>query len=216
MTRRRTRRRNGFDEDDDAGRTTATPEEEERRDEKKTASSFNGTVRPFVASEHPVTPAVRYFCFSPTVVNSFYNELLLTARFYLIYSNTKTQEAYGFVGIVASSLIFLFHLLLLFSPPLTDLEEEYKKESALFRFVSFSKHHAKALPLWMTLCVMLYVVLVECSSRMKVYDLGDGRLLTHTKKKKSDYTSKSGQFVGQSVSASAWNEALFSGKKKSR
>lgn len=53
---------------------------------------------------------------------------------------------------------------------------------------------------------------------MKVYDLGDGRLLTHTKKKKkSEYNgSKSGQFVGQSVSASAWNEALFSGKKKSR
>jgi hypothetical protein len=209
MTRRRTRRRNGFDEDDDAGRTTATPEEEERRDEKKTASSFNGTVRPFVASEHPVTPAVRYTL--SLFITNYYSP-----RAYLIYSNTKTQEAYGFVGIVASSLLFLFHLLLLFSPPLTDSEEEYKKESALFRFVSFSKHHAKALPLWMTLCVMLYVVLVECSSRMKVYDLGDGRLLTHTKKKKSECGSKSGQFVGQSVSASAWNEALFSGKKKSR
>ena len=81
--------------------------------------------------------------------------------------------------------------------------------------MAFSKHHAKALPLWTTLCVILYVVLVECSSRMKVYDLGDGRLLTY-EKKKSEYGSKSVQFVGQSVSASAWNEALFSGKKKSR
>jgi hypothetical protein len=54
MTRRRTRG-NGFDEDD-AG---TTPARKEERDEKKT-SSFNGTVRPFVASEHPVTPAVRY------------------------------------------------------------------------------------------------------------------------------------------------------------
>jgi len=195
-------------------RTTATPEEEEGKDEKKT-SSFNGTVRPFVASEHPVTPAVRYFCFSPTVLTLFITNYY-SPRAYLIYSIQK-QEAYGFVGIVASSLLFLFHLLLLFSPPLTDEDSkaEYKKESALFRFVAFSKHHAKALPLWMTLCVILYVVLVECSSRMKVYDLGDGRLLTY-EKKKSEYGSKSVQFVGQSVSASAWNEALFSGKKKSR
>ena len=214
MTRRRTRRRNGFDEDDDAGRTTATPEEEEGKDEKKTASSFNGTVRPFVASEHPVTPAVRY-TLSLFITNYYSPRFYIFSISYHLFKY-KTQEAYGFVGIVASSLLFLFHLLLLFSPPLTDEEEEYKKESALFRFVSFSKHHAKALPLWMTLCVMLYVVLVECSSRMKVYDLGDGRLLTHTKKKKSECGSKSGQFVGQSVSASAWNEALFSGKKKSR
>jgi len=42
MTRRRTR--NGFVDEDDASKTATTP--------------FNGTVRPFVASEHPVTPAV--------------------------------------------------------------------------------------------------------------------------------------------------------------
>jgi len=47
MTRRRTR--NGFIDEDD----------EERDAKKRTVlSSFNGTVRPFVASEHPVTPAV--------------------------------------------------------------------------------------------------------------------------------------------------------------
>jgi len=46
MTRRRMR--NGFIDED-----------EEERDAKRTVlSSFNGTVRPFVASEHPVTPAV--------------------------------------------------------------------------------------------------------------------------------------------------------------
>jgi len=210
MTRRRPRRRNGFDEDD----ARTTPARKEERDEKKT-SSFNGTVRPFVASEHPVTPAVRYIYTHSTLslfITNYYSPRFSLLQ--LVICSKRTQEAYGFVGIVASSLLFLFHLLLLFSPPLTDSEEEYKKESALFRFVSFSKHHAKALPLWMTLCVMLYVVLVECSSRMKVYDLGDGRLLTHTKKKKSECGSKSGQFVGQSVSASAWNEALFSGKKR--
>jgi hypothetical protein len=49
MTRRRTR--NGFIDEDDASKTA--------RDAKRTvSSSFNGTVRPFVASEHPVTPAV--------------------------------------------------------------------------------------------------------------------------------------------------------------
>jgi hypothetical protein len=107
---------------------------------------------------------------------------------------------------------------LLFSPPLTDEDsKEEHKESALFRFVAFSKHHAKALPLWATLCVIFYVVLVECSSRMKVYDLRDGRLLTYKKKKKkkSDYDASESAFVvGQSASASAWNEALFSGKKR--
>jgi hypothetical protein len=111
---------------------------------------------------------------------------------------------------------------LLFSPPLN--EEEYeerhqKEESALIRFVSFSKHHAKALPLWTTLCVILYVVLVESSSRMKVYDLRDGRLFAQhavrEKKKKKKSDDESAFVVGrQSVSASAWNEALFSGKKR--
>jgi hypothetical protein len=113
---------------------------------------------------------------------------------------------------------------LLFSPPLNE-EEEYeerhqKEESALIRFVSFSKHHAKALPLWTTLCVILYVVLVESSSRMKVYDLRDGRLFAREEKKKKKREKKksvdaSSFVVGrQSVSASAWNEALFPGKKR--
>jgi hypothetical protein len=143
----------------------------------------------------------------------------------LFNKRANTQEAYGFVGIVASALLFLFHLLLLFSPPLNEEEEEEERhqkeeESALIRFVSFSKHHAKALPLWTTLCVILYVVLVESSSRMKVYDLRDGRLLAREEEKKKKREKKksndeSAFVVGrQSASASAWNEALFSGKKK--
>jgi len=55
---------------------------------------------------------------------------------------------------------------------------------------------------------------------MKVYDLRDGRLFAREeekkkREKKSDDDASS-FVVGQSVSASAWNEALFSGKKKSR
>jgi hypothetical protein len=113
---------------------------------------------------------------------------------------------------------------LLFSPPLNEeYEERHQKEeeSALIRFVSFSKHHAKALPLWTTLCVILYVVLVESSSRMKVYDLRDGRLFAREEEEKKKKREKkksvdaSSFVVGrQSVSASAWNEALFSGKKR--
>ena len=68
--------------------------------------------------------------------------------------------------------------------------------------------------------MILYVVLVESSSRMKVYDLRDGRLLAQhavreKKKKKKKSDDESAFVVGrQSVSASAWNEALFSGKKR--
>jgi len=66
--------------------------------------------------------------------------------------------------------------------------------------------------------VILYVVLVESSSRMKVYDLRDGRLFAREeekkkREKKSDDDASS-FVVGQSVSASAWNEALFSGRKR--
>ena len=90
MTRRRTR--NGFDEDDARTTTTTTattPEEE--RDTKRTLH-FNGTVRPFVASEHPVTPAVRYAhafsFFSPTEdslsLSFLYNELTARALTHLL------------------------------------------------------------------------------------------------------------------------------------
>ena len=65
--------------------------------------------------------------------------------------------------------------------------------------------------------MILYVVLVESSSRMKVYDLRDGRLFAREEEKKkrgkkSDDDASS-FVVGQSVSASAWNEALFSREK---
>lgn len=66
--------------------------------------------------------------------------------------------------------------------------------------------------------MILYVVLVESSSRMKVYDLRDGRLFAREEEKKKREKKKSvdaSSFVvgRQSVSASAWNEALFSREK---
>ena len=61
---------------------------------------------------------------------------------------------------------------------LTKTKSEYVDDT-LVRFIMFSKHYAKAIPLWMTLAVFMYVILIECLSRVKVLPLDDGRLFTY-------------------------------------
>ena len=102
----------------------------------------------------------------------------------------------------------------------------------------FSKHYAKAIPLWMTLAVFMYVILIECLSRVKVLPLDDGRLFTYRRaasrasssnvlrrrrrrrkageeeeeeeeEKETKRGSAGGGFIGESVDVRAWNEALF-------
>lgn len=100
----------------------------------------------------------------------------------------------------------------------------------------FSKHYAKAIPLWMTLAVFMYVILIECLSRVKVLPLDDGRLFTYRRaasrasssnvlrrrrrrrkagekeeeeEKETKRGSVGGGFIGESVDVRAWNEALF-------
>ncbi|CAL6345282.1 unnamed protein product [Bathycoccus prasinos] len=172
---------------------------------------FRGTVEPFYSSAHPVTPA----------------------------------EAYGFAGVVLSTVLFLFHLCLLFSTNPTEVQKEgqltqtksEREDDALVRCILFSKHYAKAIPLWMSLAVCMYVILVECLSRVKVLPLDDGRLFTYRgaasrasssnalrrrarrrkagekeegeEKETKRGGSGGGGFIGESVDVRAWNEALF-------
>ncbi|CAL6273901.1 unnamed protein product [Bathycoccus prasinos] len=172
---------------------------------------FKGTVEPFYSSAHPVTPA----------------------------------EAYGFAGIVLSTVLFFFHLYLLFSPnPREDQKEtnlttktksEHYDDDTLVRFIMFSKHYAKAFPLWMALAVCMYMILIECLSRVKVLSLDDGRLFTYRRaasrasssdvlrrrrrrrkageeeeeEKETKIGGGGGGVIGESVDVRAWNEALF-------
>lgn len=170
--------------------------------------------------------------------------LSLTPSLTLSLSHQK-QEAYGFAGIVLSTVLFLFHLYLLFIPnPLEDQKEtnlttktksEHYDDDTLVRFILFSKHYAKAIPLWMTLAVLMYVILIECLSRVKVLSLDDGRLFTYRRaasrassnvlrrrrrrrkageeeeeeEKETKRGGGGGGFIGESVDVRAWNEALF-------
>ena len=112
------------------------------------------------------------------------------------------------------------------------------EDDALVRFILFSKHYAKAIPLWMSLAVCMYVILVECLSRVKVLPLDDGRLFTYRgaasrasssnvlrrrrRRRKAGEEEEEeeeketkrgggggGGFIGESVDVRAWNEALF-------
>ena len=120
---------------------------------------------------------------------------------------------------------------------LTKTKSEYVDDT-LVRFIMFSKHYAKAIPLWMTLAVFMYVILIECLSRVKVLPLDDGRLFTYRRaasrasssnvlrrrrrrrkageeeeeeeeEKETKRGSAGGGFIGESVDVRAWNEALF-------
>ena len=120
---------------------------------------------------------------------------------------------------------------------LTKTKSEYVDDT-LVRFIMFSKHYAKAIPLWMTLAVFMYVILIECLSHVKVLPLDDGRLFTYRgaasrasssnvlrrrgrrrkagekeegeeEKETKRGGSGGGGFIGESVDVRAWNEALF-------
>ena len=120
---------------------------------------------------------------------------------------------------------------------LTKTKSEYVDDT-LVRFIMFSKHYAKAIPLWITLAVFMYVILIECLSRVKVLPLDDGRLFTYRRaasrasssnvlrrrrrrrkageeeeeeeeEKETKRGSAGGGFIGESVDVRAWNEALF-------
>ena len=117
---------------------------------------------------------------------------------------------------------------------LTKTKSEYVDDT-LVRFIMFSKHYAKAIPLWMSLAVCMYVILIECLSRVKVLPLDDGRLFTYRRaasrasssnvlrrrrrrrkagekeeeEKETKRGSAGGGFIGESVDVRAWNEALF-------
>jgi uncharacterized membrane protein YgcG len=147
--------------------------------------------------------------------------------------------------VVLSTVLFLFHLFLLFSPnpevqkerQLTKTKSEYGDDT-LVRFILFSKHYAKAIPLWMSLAVCMYVIVIECLSRVKVLSLDDGRLFTYRgaasrasssnvlrrrgRRRKAGEKEEGGEeketkrggsggggFIGESVDVRAWNEALF-------
>ena len=136
-------------------------------------------------------------------------------------------------------------MFLLFSPNPTEVQKERQLtktkseyvDDTLGRFIMFSKHYAKAIPLWMTLAVFMYVILIECLSRVKVLPLDDGRLFTYCgaasrasssnvlrrrrrrrkageKEEEEEKETKrggsgGGGFIGESVDVRAWNEALF-------
>jgi len=87
----------------------------------------------------------------------------------------------------------------------------------------------------MTLAVLMYVILIECLSRVKVLSLDDGRLFTYRRaasrassnvlrrrrrrrkageeeeeeEKETKRGGGGGGFIGESVDVRAWNEALF-------
>lgn len=87
----------------------------------------------------------------------------------------------------------------------------------------------------MTLAVFMYVILIECLSRVKVLSLDDGRLFTYRsaasrasssdvlrrrrrrrkageeeeEEKETKRGNGGGGFIGESVDVRAWNEALF-------
>ena len=119
---------------------------------------------------------------------------------------------------------------------LTKTKSEYGDDT-LVRFILFSKHYARAIPLWMSLAVCMYVIVIECLSRVKVLSLDDGRLFTYRgaasrasssnvlrrrgrrrkagekeegeEKETKRGGSGGGGFIGESVDVRAWNEALF-------
>ena len=135
-------------------------------------------------------------------------------------------------------------MFLLFSPNPTEVQKERQLtktkseyvDDTLVRCILFSKHYAKAIPLWMTLAVCMYVIVIECLSRVKVLPLDDGRLFTYRgaasrasssnvlrrrrrrrkagEKEEEEKETKrrgggGGGFIGESVDVRAWNEALF-------
>ena len=136
-------------------------------------------------------------------------------------------------------------MFLLFSPNPTEVQKERQLtktkseyvDDTLVRFILFSKHYAKAIPLWMSLAVCMYVIVIECLSRVKVLPLDDGRLFTYRgaasrasssnvlrrrrrrrkageKEEEEEKETKrggsgGGGFIGESVDVRAWNEALF-------
>jgi uncharacterized membrane protein YgcG len=117
----------------------------------------------------------------------------------------------------------------------TKTKSEHYDDDTLVRFIMFSKHYAKAFPLWMALAVCMYMILIECLSRVKVLSLDDGRLFTYRRaasrasssdvlrrrrrrrkageeeeeEKETKRGGGGGGFIGESVDVRAWNEALF-------